>query len=63
MTTTTAALHGYKCPICNEELTEDPSNKGFVRHKTNSGCTHEKGERDPVRQQTDVASTQDSEGK
>lgn len=53
MTTATAAANNYRCPKCKEELTEDPSCKGFVRHKTKPDCDHEKGMRDAILQQTE----------
>lgn len=45
MTTSTAEANNYTCPVCHDELTEDPSDKGFVRHKNNPDCDFERGER------------------
>ncbi|MDR3637837.1 MAG: hypothetical protein P4L84_28785 [Isosphaeraceae bacterium] len=46
MRTSTAEASNYICPECGDELTQDPSDKGFVRHKTNPDCPLERGERD-----------------
>ena len=48
MKTSTATRHGYRCPRCRDETTDDPAGKGFVRHKNNPHCLFEKGERDDV---------------
>ena len=45
--TSTAESHGYRCPKCGDELSRDPSKKGFVRHMSMAGCDLERGERDP----------------
>jgi hypothetical protein len=45
--TSTAEKYGYRCPVCGDEVTQDPSGKGFVRHKNIPGCQFERGERDP----------------
>ena len=46
MKTSTAEKHGYICPQCGDELTEDTQGRGFVRHKSNRICQFEKGEKD-----------------
>ena len=46
VTALTAESNNNVCPLCGDELTEDPSGKGFVRHKTNPDCPLERGERD-----------------
>jgi hypothetical protein len=46
MRTSTAEANNWVCPICKDELTQDPAEKGFVRHKTNPDCDFERGERD-----------------
>lgn len=52
MKTTEATANAQVCPVCKDELTEDLSNKGFVRHKTNPNCDHQRGERDAIVSQT-----------
>ncbi len=47
MKTSSAEKYGYRCPKCGDETTQDPSGKGFVRHKTNRKCQFEAGLRDP----------------
>jgi ssDNA-binding Zn-finger/Zn-ribbon topoisomerase 1 len=47
MTTETARRNGWRCPKCGDETTQDNTNQGFVRHKTNPNCDFEKGKRDP----------------
>lgn len=46
---TSDAVNG-RCPVCGAEVTEDPSEKGFVRHKEHLGPCREHpfglGERD-----------------
>lgn len=44
--TSTAARHGFICPKCKDDTTQDPQGRGFVRHKNNRNCSFEKGERD-----------------
>ena len=44
--TSTAEKHGYRCPVCGDELSEDKVGRGFVRHKYLPGCLFEKGEYD-----------------
>jgi hypothetical protein len=46
MKTADAEKYNYKCPLCHDDLTDDPSCKGFVRHKTNANCPQGRGERD-----------------
>lgn len=46
MKTSSAEKYGYKCPQCGDQLTEDRSGKGFVRHREKKGCSFERGERD-----------------
>lgn len=48
MKATSADSNNGRCPICNDEVTEDPSGKGFVRHKTVANCEFERGQRDEV---------------
>jgi hypothetical protein len=44
--TSTAKKNTYKCPLCKNELCKDSKNRGFVKHKINSNCKYEKGEKD-----------------
>jgi ssDNA-binding Zn-finger/Zn-ribbon topoisomerase 1 len=46
MRTSTAENNGYRCPRCGDDVTRDPSDKGFVRHKNIPNCDFERGERD-----------------
>jgi hypothetical protein len=46
MKTSTAEANANHCPVCGDEVTEDPSGKGFVRHKTNPNCLFERGQKD-----------------
>ena len=46
MKTTTADDNAHRCPDCDDELTGDPSGKGYVRHKTNRDCDYQRGEKD-----------------
>jgi hypothetical protein len=46
MKTSTAKQHGWRCPVCGDETSQDPDGKGYVRHKTNRACQFEKGMRD-----------------
>ncbi len=46
MKTSTAESKNYKCPKCGDDLTQDRKGQGFVRHKSNSDCYYEKGDRD-----------------
>ena len=44
--TSTAMRYEYQCPECGDELSQDPSDRGFVKHMSNSKCRFEAGERD-----------------
>ena len=44
--TSTAQHHGYRCPDCDDKLSQDASGRGFVKHMSNSDCRFEAGERD-----------------
>ena len=44
--TSTAERFGYRCPDCGDELSQDPSGKGFVKHMSNRECRFEEGQRD-----------------
>lgn len=46
MKTSTAEANANRCPVCGDEVTEDPSGKGFVRHKKNPNCPNERGQKD-----------------
>ncbi len=45
MRTSTAEANGYHYPKCNDEVSRDPSGKGFVRHMNIPGCDFERGQR------------------
>ena len=44
--TSIAERFGYRCPECSDELSRDPSGRGFVKHMNNRNCSFEAGERD-----------------
>jgi hypothetical protein len=46
MKTSEAKANSWHCPICKDETTQDPSGKGYVRHKSNPACEHGHGQRD-----------------
>jgi hypothetical protein len=51
MKTSEAEANGYVCPRCKGPLSQDLSEKGFVRHlermRNGERCDYGKGERDP----------------
>lgn len=44
----TAEKHNYICPVCGDELGQDISDKGYVRHMTNPKYQFEQGENVPT---------------
>jgi len=44
--TSTAEKHGFRCPLCGDDLRQDHKGRGFVKHVTNPYCSFERGERD-----------------
>jgi len=49
MKTTIAEQNNYLCPECQDELTYDRANRGFVRHKTNAECGFGRRDRDEAK--------------
>lgn len=49
MRTSTARKHGYTCPKCGDDTTQDLQGRGYVRHKTNRSCRYENGMKDDPR--------------
>lgn len=54
--TSTAEKHNYICPVCGDELGQDASGKGYVRHVSNPNCQFEKGQKDSLASTTTVQS-------